>query len=792
MRPFHELDFAPPTLAIPVVSVVRLTSWLGIEQSEQMSKLPRHPERDESVSVLDARSTSGRNRALIEPGSVAHRSGQIMLGDRLLKIGDQEITSREHVMELFQECGLCAKITLTRQQSHWKQVPSRLPPPYPTPPYPDSTLDIGISNAAYAHLPDQDSGMGRTTDDSVRTEESSEQEVDEHKALLMNAWNLFDPTCGASMISSGGGTNGVPVTTGAGSSTSQAFLPTPASIHHLDSELIHLSQLMQSLAMHCHKLAFEKMCGARGDGAKEGTSAISAGTSDAPPAPTESGVTETSSTDLAGDAEIASPAKARQTPRMGLGATSNPHKASSTSSISKFKGSSDASAISGSDFYDAVVMPKQSGDPLTLSLNQRQSHLLPQYDLDPSVSHAKGHASMPPTNPSSIWSIAGTDKEPESSQASSNRINVTTQFLNHSNRSSNLGSTGICERQESSASLGEIPSGKAQIQSSNGGSLSGSKHSCGSLSSANSSVPISAPNTTPNRGLGAYAAHANNPAYMMSPTCSSNMFLPPQAFLQPHTQPYEFYDRYFKNGFLHSPQLYNSMQPQLRLPPPPIPSASGMVSNFRYPLPPRPQTWMYFGKPDPADDRRKDDTSSSNIYETPYAAVDIVNNPSKPSNGDNGDGGNVCFTSYGVINSPQAGSSGQSSRYAALGDSQSRTQGSERPMMEWVVKKRTDGTRYITRRPVRSRQTKERSSRRHVEDRTGGTADDEKGDAGVDGGRHHSKGDRRRPPEQGTERAGSRHRRRGTPTRQSNNNNNNNNQSQPSANGRGLVSLTTV
>lgn len=75
-----------------------------------------------------------------------------MLGDRLVKIGDQEITSRENVMDLFQGCGLCAKITLSRQL--WKQPPGRIqPPPYPAHPYPDSTLDIGLSNTAYAHLP---------------------------------------------------------------------------------------------------------------------------------------------------------------------------------------------------------------------------------------------------------------------------------------------------------------------------------------------------------------------------------------------------------------------------------------------------------------------------------------------------------------------------------------------------------------------------------------------------------------------------------------------------------------
>lgn len=80
------------------------------------------------------------------------------------------------------------------------------------------------------------------------------------------------------------------------------------------------------------------MCGTRGEGVKEeDVSAISTGTSDMPPAPpTESGVTESSSTDLVGDGDGISPVKARQTPRMGLGATSN--KTSSANSLSKFKG----------------------------------------------------------------------------------------------------------------------------------------------------------------------------------------------------------------------------------------------------------------------------------------------------------------------------------------------------------------------------------------------------------------------------------------------------------------------
>ncbi|VDO15658.1 unnamed protein product [Rodentolepis nana] len=273
-------------------------------------------------------------------------------------------------------------------------------------------------------------------------------------------------------------------------------------------------------------------------------------------------------------------------------------------------GSSDVSAVSGSDFYEAVVMPKQSGDPLTLCLTQRQPHsksnLLPQYDSDHQVPLAKGQASMPHTNPSSIWSIAETDKETPSGQAPSNRFNVAAQFLNHGSRSSNIGSTSSCERQVISTSLGEIPGCKPPIPPSNGGSLSGSKLSCGSLNSGNSSLPVSGntPNSTPNRvGPGNYENHATtNPAYMMGPVGSSSMFLPtPHGYFPSPTPPYEFYDRYFKDGLPHP------HNPHLQMPPPPIPCTPGLVPNFRYPPPLRPQTWMCSGKVplDPTDDRRK-------------------------------------------------------------------------------------------------------------------------------------------------------------------------------------------
>ncbi|CDI97971.1 pdz domain containing protein [Echinococcus multilocularis] len=739
----------------------------------------------------------------IEPGSIAYRSGQIMLGDRVVKIEDQEITSRENVMDLFQGCGLCARITLMRQ-SMWKQPSGRLQLAYPTHPYPDSTLDIGITNAAYAHLPDQDSGMGRTTDDSVRTEESSEQEAEEHKAPLVNAWPLFDPT-----VSNAGSTNQpLPstTTTTVASSTAAAatgtatglvqaaaatFLASPTNTHLLDNELIHLSQLMQSLAMHCHKLACVKMCG--GLQPKEGCTAVAAAEADGP----ELGVGSVPMAEREGSGdgdrgtEDTSPNKARQTPRMGLGATSSSHKASSANGIVRPKGPTDASAFSGSDYYEAVVMPKQPGNPLTLSLSHHQppsTHLSAPFDLDTTVPQAKGHASMPPTNPSSIWSIAETDKDTALAQTPA-RFDVATPFLHRGSRSGLVGSTNSCERQESSTSLGEIVSTKPPIQPSTGGSLSGSKLSCVSSISATSSSAAAAstapnaPISHPQRGMTTtYEGLATNPAYM-----SAGMFLP-HAFLH-HHHPYEFYDRNFKNG-LQPPLSPPAPPPPLLLPPAPT-VAAGMMPNIRYSTPLWPQGWMYSGKLEASRDACKDDTSSSNIYETPYAAVDVVGASKIPDDANGGnDNGGVCFTSYGVINATYGNGDGGShiNRYAGLGETQAQVRTQNRPLMEWVVKKRTDGTRYITRRPVRNRPTKGRTSHHHAEERTSGMADDDGGGemrskgAAMVSNRHHSKGggcERRRQQEGctssnsarreggGAPRGSSGHRHRGTPTQQS-------------------------
>uniref|UniRef100_A0A0R3WLC4 Nuclear transcription factor Y subunit n=1 Tax=Hydatigena taeniaeformis TaxID=6205 RepID=A0A0R3WLC4_HYDTA len=341
--------------------------------------------------------------------------------------------------------------------------------------------------------------------------------------------------------------------------------------------------------------------------------------------------------------------------------------------------------------------------------------------------------------------------------------------------------------------------------------LSGSKLSCVSSTSVASSSVAAAPNT-PNtsashvqRGMGvSYEGLAANPAYI-----NPSSFLP-HAFL--HHHPYEFYDRYFKNGLQPPPPPPLPPPPPFLLPPSPA-LAARMMPNIRYSAPPCSQAWMYSGKPSAGGDTCKDDTTSSNIYETPYAAVDVASASKMPNDASSGnDNSGVCFTSYGVINTTYGNDDGCShaNRYAGLGETQAQAQAQNRPLMEWVVKKRTDGTRYITRRPVRNRLTKERGGHRHAEERVGGTTDDDGGGGEMRSkgaitvsNRQHSKGsgcERRRQQEgctssNPTGRVGSRaprgssgHRHRGTPTQQSQQQQ----QQQPPASSGGLVSLTTV
>ncbi|VDN12403.1 unnamed protein product, partial [Dibothriocephalus latus] len=93
--------------------------------------------------------------------------------------------------------------------------------------------DPKMPTNAYAHLPDQDSGMGRTTDESVRTAESSEQ------GFL-------------------GSDHGPNEDSGSHSGNQNKASVNIQKKDLLDAELVRLSHLMQSLALHCSNLAYVK------------------------------------------------------------------------------------------------------------------------------------------------------------------------------------------------------------------------------------------------------------------------------------------------------------------------------------------------------------------------------------------------------------------------------------------------------------------------------------------------------------------------------------------------------
>ncbi|KAF8565610.1 hypothetical protein P879_02442, partial [Paragonimus westermani] len=119
----------------------------------------------------------------IETNSVASNSADVMVGDRIIKINSQLVRSRKQVIELFQKSQNTVSLLLARQPPK-ANVPFLQPceasarsgdldPIYSETMIPPLKSDTPPCIAF--KRPDQDSGMGRTTDDSARTEESSEQ-----------------------------------------------------------------------------------------------------------------------------------------------------------------------------------------------------------------------------------------------------------------------------------------------------------------------------------------------------------------------------------------------------------------------------------------------------------------------------------------------------------------------------------------------------------------------------------------------------------------------------------------
>ncbi|TNN14791.1 PDZ domain-containing RING finger protein [Schistosoma japonicum] len=141
----------------------------------------------------------------------------------------------------------------------------------------------GCSDFSVYKRPDQDSGMGRTTDESARTEESSEQEIDNsdhhqhpyhhlhhHPFQQQQCQKHIDFTHGLTHMTTLINEND-PVNNNSsdGISLSQdnrSSLTIPSdvftdydAIDPIDQELVQLGRLMQSLAVHCRQLVHAKL-----------------------------------------------------------------------------------------------------------------------------------------------------------------------------------------------------------------------------------------------------------------------------------------------------------------------------------------------------------------------------------------------------------------------------------------------------------------------------------------------------------------------------------------------------
>ncbi|KAH8873674.1 PDZ domain-containing protein 4, partial [Schistosoma japonicum] len=105
--------------------------------------------------------------------------------------------------------------------------------------------------------PDQDSGMGRTTDESARTEESSEQKHIDFTHGLTHMTTLINENDPVNNNSS----DGISL-----SQDNRSSLTIPSdvftdydAIDPIDQELVQLGRLMQSLAVHCRQLVHAKL-----------------------------------------------------------------------------------------------------------------------------------------------------------------------------------------------------------------------------------------------------------------------------------------------------------------------------------------------------------------------------------------------------------------------------------------------------------------------------------------------------------------------------------------------------
>ncbi|KAF7260047.1 hypothetical protein EG68_02265 [Paragonimus skrjabini miyazakii] len=201
----------------------------------------------------------------IESNSVASNGANVMIGDRIIKINGELVRSRKQVIDLFQNSQQTVNLLLARQ-------PPKANVPFLQPC--ETTASGGDLDPIYSETitspqksdtppcitfkrPDQDSGMGRTTDDSARTEESSEQELesDQKSNVAVSAYEAqLYQTQMTSPFS-----NPMPFPLLLPPSLSDDVFANYHPTDPIDEELVHLGRLMQSLVVHCRQLVNAKI-----------------------------------------------------------------------------------------------------------------------------------------------------------------------------------------------------------------------------------------------------------------------------------------------------------------------------------------------------------------------------------------------------------------------------------------------------------------------------------------------------------------------------------------------------
>ncbi|OON23777.1 PDZ/DHR/GLGF domain protein, partial [Opisthorchis viverrini] len=203
----------------------------------------------------------------IEPNSVASRGAGLEVGDRIIKINGQLIRTRRQVVELFRASTKTATLLIVRHAPSNGPQAKGITFPKESIPFGLKVLRISIqrqrdrslnncslSNQSFKR-PDQDSGTGRTTDESAPTEESSEQELEPDQKII----DMISGEFPASQIPCGSLDKAETALSISPTLTVGDVFASYNPVDPIDQELVRLGRLMQSLAVHCRRLVHTKM-----------------------------------------------------------------------------------------------------------------------------------------------------------------------------------------------------------------------------------------------------------------------------------------------------------------------------------------------------------------------------------------------------------------------------------------------------------------------------------------------------------------------------------------------------